>query len=51
MTRASHASDISRTPATTSGEHISVNDAIAVAVTRAVGSMPALYVALVFIVQ
>lgn len=49
MTRASHANDISRTQAPVSDERISVNGAIAVMITRAVGSMPALYVALAFI--
>ena len=49
MTRASHAGDIPQTPATISGEQIGVNGAIAVVLTRAAGSMPALYVALVFI--
>lgn len=49
MARASRANDISQKPAAISGEKISVNDVIAVVMTRAVGSMPALYVALVFI--
>lgn len=49
MTRASHENDISCSPATISGEQIGVNGAIAVGMTRAVGSMPALYVALTFI--
>lgn len=49
MTRASHTDGISRTPATISDGRAGLNDAIAVVVTRAVGSMPALYVALTFI--
>jgi uncharacterized membrane protein len=48
VSRASHASDIPRTPVTISDEQIGVNGAIAVVLTRAVGSMRALYVALVF---
>jgi uncharacterized membrane protein len=43
VTRASHANDISQEPAKIPDQHI------AVVVTRAVGSMPALYLALVFI--
>jgi uncharacterized membrane protein len=49
VTRASRASDVPRTPATTSDEQVGVNGAIAVALTRAVGSMIALYAALVII--
>jgi uncharacterized membrane protein len=49
VTRASHANDIPQTPATTSDEEIGVNGAIAAVLTREVGSMPALYAALVFI--
>lgn len=49
MTRASHVNGISRTPAAVSDERIGVNGAIALVITRAVGSMPALYVALAFI--
>jgi uncharacterized membrane protein len=49
MVRASHASDIPQTPATISDEQIGVNGAIAVVLTRRVGSMPALYAALVII--
>ena len=49
MIKASRASDTPQTPATTSDEQIGVNGAIAVALTRGVGSMPALYVALVII--
>lgn len=48
MTSGVQTNDMSRTPATTSDEQIGVNGTIAVVVTRAVGSMPALYVALVF---
>jgi uncharacterized membrane protein len=47
--RASRASDIPQTPATSSDEQIGVNGAIAVALTKAVGSMAALYAALAFI--
>ena len=49
MIRASRASDIPQTPATISGEQTDVNGAIAVVLTRRVGSMPALYAALVII--
>jgi uncharacterized membrane protein len=49
VTGASHASDSPQTPATNSREQAGVNSAIAVVLTRAVGSMPALYVALVFV--
>ena len=49
MIKASRASDTPQTPATTSDEQIGVNGAIAVVLTRAAGSMLALYVALVFI--
>jgi uncharacterized membrane protein len=49
VTRASHASGNPETPATISDERIGVNGAIAVVLTRAVGSMTALYVALVFV--
>ena len=49
MNKASRASDTPQTPATTSDEQIGVNGAIAVVLTRGVGSMPALYVALVVI--
>lgn len=49
MIRASRASDIPQTPATISDEQVGVNGDIAAALTRAVGSMPALYVALVII--
>jgi uncharacterized membrane protein len=47
--RASRACHIPETPATISDEQIGVNGAIAVVVTRGVGSMPALYAALVMI--
>jgi uncharacterized membrane protein len=46
--RARRGSDIPLTPATSSDQQIGVNGAIAVVVTRAVGSMPTLYAALVF---
>jgi uncharacterized membrane protein len=49
MIRASRASDIPQTPATISDEQIGVNGAVAVVLTRSVGSMPALYAALVMI--
>ncbi len=49
MINASRASDTQPTPLTTTDEQIGVNGAIAVALTRGVGSMPALYVALVII--
>jgi uncharacterized membrane protein len=49
VTRVSHAGDSSQTPATSSREQVGVNSAIAVVLTRAVGSMPALYAALVFV--
>ena len=49
MIRASRASDYPQTPAKISDERIGVNGAIAVVLTRRVGSMPALYVALVVI--
>jgi uncharacterized membrane protein len=45
----SRASDTPQTPATISDEQIGVNGAIAVALTRRVGSMPALYAALAII--
>jgi uncharacterized membrane protein len=48
VNRASRGSDIPQIPATSSDEQIGVNGTIAVVVTRAVGSMPALYAALVF---
>jgi len=48
VTSAIRAADIPQTPATISDEQLSVNDLIAVLLTRAVGSMTALYVALVF---
>jgi uncharacterized membrane protein len=49
VVRASRSSDIPQSPATISGERIGVNGAIAVVLTRRVGSMPALYAALVII--
>jgi uncharacterized membrane protein len=49
VTRASRGSEIPQTPATISDEQIGVNGAIAVALTRTVGSMPALYLALLAI--
>jgi uncharacterized membrane protein len=49
VTRASRASGIPQSPATMSDEQAGVNDAIAVALTRGVGSMLALYAALGFI--
>jgi len=49
MIRASRVSDIPQTLATISDEQIGVNGAIAVVLTRRVGSMPALYAALVII--
>jgi len=47
--RASRANDNPQTPAAVSDEQIGVNRAIAVRLTRWVGSMPALYAALVII--
>jgi uncharacterized membrane protein len=49
MSRAGRVSDIPQTPAAISDEQIGVNGAIAVVLTRRVGSMPALYTALVII--
>src|ERR1700733_9253877 len=46
VTRASRARDVSPVPVTSSDEHVGVNGAIAVVLTRAVGSMNALYLAL-----
>ena len=46
MSTASPATDLPQTPATIADEQIGVNGAIAVALTRSVGSMPALYAAL-----
>jgi uncharacterized membrane protein len=48
VTRAVRAADIPQAPATISEDQLSVNDVIAVLLTRAVGSMTALYLALVF---
>ena len=48
MSSASQAADLPL-PVTTAEEQIGVNGAIAAAVTRGVGSMPALYVTLVFV--
>ena len=48
MIRASRGREIPQTPAMSSDEQIGVDGAIAVVVTRAVGSMPALYAALAF---
>jgi uncharacterized membrane protein len=49
MIRAGRASDIPQAPATISDEQIGLNGAIAVGLTRGVGSMPALYASLVII--
>ena len=48
MTTAIRAADIPQTPAPMSDEQLSANDVIALLLTRAVGSMTALYAALVF---
>ena len=49
MIRASRASDLPPVPVTVADEQIGLNGVIAVALTRWVGSMPALYVALVIV--
>ena len=49
MSTASPATDLPQTPATIADEQIGVNGVIAVALTRSMGSMPALYVALVIV--
>ena len=49
MSTASPATDLPQTPATIADEQIGVNGVIAVALTRSVGSMPALYAALVIV--
>jgi uncharacterized membrane protein len=46
---ASRATDLPQTPATIADEQIGLNGVIAVALTRSVGSMPALYAALVIV--
>jgi uncharacterized membrane protein len=45
----SRATDLPQTPATIADEQIGLNGAIAVALTRSMGSMPALYAALVIV--
>jgi uncharacterized membrane protein len=47
--RDGRANEVPPTPVTISDEQIGVNGAVAVVLTRAVGSMPALYVALAFV--
>ena len=49
MITASRATDLPQTPATIADEQIGLNGVIAVALTRSVGSMPALYAALVIV--
>lgn len=49
MSSASHAIDLPRHPVTIADEQVGVNGAIAAALTRWVGSMPALYVVLVIV--
>ena len=49
MITSSRATDLPQTPATIADEQIGLNGAIAVALTRAMGSMPALYAALVIV--
>jgi len=49
LSTASPAIDLPQTPATIADEQIGVNGAVAVALTRSVGSMPALYAALVIV--
>jgi uncharacterized membrane protein len=49
LSTASPATDLPQTPATIADEQIGVNGVIAVALTRSVGSMPALYAALVIV--
>lgn len=49
MITASRATDLPLTPATIADERIGLNGAIAVALTRSAGSMPALYAALVIV--
>jgi uncharacterized membrane protein len=49
LTSASHAADLPQSPATIADEQVGVNGAIAAALTRWVGSMPALYVVLAIV--
>ncbi|HEX4088661.1 MAG TPA: DUF1003 domain-containing protein [Trebonia sp.] len=49
MITASPAADLPQTPATIADEQVGLNGALAVALTRSVGSMPALYAALVIV--
>ncbi len=49
MITASPATDLPQTPATIADEQIGLNGAIAMTLTRSVGSMPALYAALVIV--
>ena len=49
MVTASRATELPQTPATIADEQIGLNGVIAVALTRSVGSMPALYTALVIV--
>ncbi|MFG2040421.1 DUF1003 domain-containing protein [Dactylosporangium sp. NPDC048998] len=49
MSTVRQAADLPQQPVSTAGEQIGVNGAIAAALTRWIGSMPALYVALVFV--
>ena len=49
MITASRATDLPQAPATIADEQIGLNGFIAVALTRSVGSMPALYAALVIV--
>jgi uncharacterized membrane protein len=50
LTTSGRATDLPQTPATIADEQIGVNSIIAAALTRSLGSMPALYVALVVII-
>ncbi|MEU3454639.1 DUF1003 domain-containing protein [Micromonospora sp. NPDC006766] len=49
MSIAGQSADLSQPPASVAAEKVGVNDAVAAALTRWIGSMPALYVALVFV--
>ncbi len=49
MSTSSYAAELPQRPVTSADERVGLNAAIAAAVTRGVGSMPALYVVLVFV--